>query len=324
MEGPRYSRLKDYWRARMGGRVQKVSLNIGCSCPNRDGRIGYGGCHYCSNAAFTPHYCHGDAAVEAQLAAGIAFQRQRYPRAVGFLAYLQAYTNSYGDADWLLETYGRILGYPGIVGLVIGTRPDCLEDRVLDWLAARAAAGVPVYVEIGIESLRDATLAAMNRGHGRADSERALARLAAAGIPAGGHFLLGFPGEDWRDFFTPTVAAWLNRMPLHSIKLHPLQVYKGTTMAEWYRRDPERFCFPELGAYLSHLAEWIQWLRVDLHIDRIAGEAPARLVERSGWGLRIDIVNRRFEALLAERNAWQGRYLVGADIGGDCECGMNG
>lgn len=309
-----YRKLKDYWRERRGGRVQKVSLHAGLSCPNRDGTLGRGGCAYCSNEAFTPAYCHGGKSLREQLTAGLAFQRRRYPRAVAFLGYLQAYTNTHGNFDELLSIYRTVLSHPEMDGLVIGTRPDCLDDRLLDWLA-EAAREKEIYVELGVESFSDASLRRMNRGHGLEASRRALDRLAERGLRAGAHFLVGFPGERWEAFFEQADA--LNQLPLHSIKVHQLHVFRDTPLAALYERDPAAFCFPEKQAYFAAAAEWLEEIRPELYIDRLFGDAPARFTIHPGWGIRMDHIVAEFDAYVEERGVVQGSLWNGIGPAGN-------
>lgn len=299
----RYRKLKDYWNGLKGGRLQKISLHAGFSCPNRDGTIGTGGCHYCSNEAFTPGYCHAGDSLEGQIGAGLSFQRRRYLRAIGFLGYLQAYTNSHGPMEELIPIYETVLRHPELNGLVIGTRPDCLPDPLLDWLAG-AARLKPVYLELGIESFSDATLARMNRGHTMAATEDALSRIAARQLPVGGHFLVGFPGEPWTAFFE--AVNRLNALPLHSVKVHQLHVFKNTPLATLYRLRPQAFAFPSREDYLNRVADWLPFVRPDLYIDRIAGDAPQPYILNPGWGVRLDVLVREFDALLESRDVFQG------------------
>lgn len=299
----RYRKLKDYWNSLKGGRMQKISLHAGFSCPNRDGTIGIGGCHYCSNEAFTPAYCHQGQSLLEQVEAGLAFQRRRYPRAKGFLGYLQAYTNTHGPMDELIALYDTLLEHPGLDGLVIGTRPDCLPDPLLDWLAQRAR-GKFIYLELGIESFSNETLARMNRGHTIEDAEDALARIQARDLPVGGHFLVGFPGEPWTDFFD--AVERFNALPLHSVKVHQLHVFRDTPLARLFAMRPEAFAFPEKDAYLNRVADWLRQIRPELYIDRIVGDAPFKFVVNEGWGVRLDAVVREFEVLLDRRNIRQG------------------
>lgn len=299
----RYRKLKDYWSERVGGRLQKVSLNAGFSCPNRDGTLGVGGCLYCSNEAFTPAYCHEGQSLEEQIAAGLAFQQKRYPRARGFVGYLQAYTNTHGPLEELIAIYEPVLNHPGLEGLIIGTRPDCLPDALLDWLV-EASRGHIVYLELGIESFSNETLHRMNRGHTIEQAEDALARIASRGLEVGGHFLVGFPGEPWTRFFDEVER--FNRLPFHSVKVHQLHVFRDTPLARMYAEDPDRFDFPEKDAYLAQVADWLTRIRPDLFIDRIVGDAPPRFVVGPTWGVRLDALVREFDALLEQLDIQQG------------------
>jgi radical SAM protein (TIGR01212 family) len=305
-----YRKLKDYWRERLGGRVQKISLHAGLSCPNRDGTLGIGGCHYCSNEAFTPAYCHSGDTVAEQIRQGLAFQARRYPRAVGFLGYLQAYTNTHGPFEHLVEIYEAVLQHPGLTGMVIGTRPDCLPDELLDWLVG-AAARKPVYIELGIESFSDDILNAMNRGHSFAQAVDAVERVAARGLPVGGHFLVGFPGEPWQRFFES--VAILNALPLHSVKVHQLHVFKNTRLADLYLKNPDSFEFPKQEAYFEMAGEWISRLRPDLFIDRVFGDAPLKYILNPSWGVRLDLLVRQFDAFLTDKGIRQGAKFRACD-----------
>lgn len=306
-----YRKLKDYWRERFGGRVQKISLHAGLTCPNRDGSLGAGGCLYCSNEAFTPHYCHIGASIEEQIETGIAFQKRRYPRAVGYFGYLQAYTNTYGPMEQLVDTYETVLKHDHLLGMVIGTRPDCLPGSLLDWLK-QASSRKPIYIELGIEAFSDEILSSMNRGHSYRDAEQAVYRVAAAGLPVGGHFLVGFPGEPWTRFFEQVDR--LNALPLHSVKVHQLHVFKHTPLEKIYREHPGLFEFPDKETYMATAAAWLERLRPDLFIDRIFGDAPLKYIVNPSWGVRMDTVVAEFDALLATMGVRQGsRYAAHED-----------
>lgn len=298
-----YRKLKTYWEDRFGGRIQKVSLHAGLTCPNRDGTIGVGGCHYCSNVAFTPGYCHAGDSISEQIARGIEFQARRYPRAVGFLGYLQAYTNTHGPLDELVQIYEAVLNDSRLTGMVIGTRPDCLPPDLLKWLAT-ASRQKPVYIELGIESFSDEILCRMNRGHDFARAAEAVTRVAEAGLPVGGHFLVGFPGEPWERFFDQ--VDQLNQLPLHSVKVHQLHVFRHTVLADWYEQDPGSFVFPAKEDYFEKAAAWIARLRPDLYVDRVFGDAPLKFVLNPSWGVRLDRLIREFDAFLLSKNITQG------------------
>jgi len=299
----RYLKLRDFWKEQYGGRLQKISLHAGLTCPNRDGTLGTGGCLYCSNEAFTPAYCHEAESLEAQIEQGLAFQKRRYPRAVGFLGYLQAYTNSYGPLDQLVETYEKVLGHPELTGMVIGTRPDCLPDSLLDWLVD-ASSRKPVYVELGIESFSNEILEKMNRGHSIEQAEEAVHRVAGRGLPVGGHFLVGFPGEPWEYFFDQVER--LNALPLHSLKVHQLHVFKNTPLANMYLKNPDKFSFPSREAYLEKLLQWLPRVRPNLFIDRVFGDAPYKFIVNPTWGVRLEKLVQELDALLVEKDVRQG------------------
>lgn len=300
---PAYRKLKDYWRERFGGRVQKISLHQGMTCPNRDGTLGTGGCLYCSNEAFTPAYCHTGDGLKTQINSGLAFQKKRYPRAVGFLGYLQAYTNTYGPMETLMETYKTVLEDDRLVGMVIGTRPDCLPDSLLDWLC-EAAKEKTIYIELGIESFSDKVLEAMNRGHTFAQAEEAVHRVAERGLLVGGHFLVGFPGEPWSRFFDSVDK--LNALPLHSVKVHQLHVFKGTPLANMFINNPEKFDFPDKDAYIERASKWITHIRPDLYIDRVFGDAPLKFIVNPAWGVRMDRIVAEFDKVIEQKGIRQG------------------
>ena len=298
-----YLKLKDYWRQQFGGRVQKISLHAGLTCPNRDGTLGTGGCLYCSNEAFTPAYCHAGDSIEEQIKQGLAFQKRRYPRAVGFLGYLQAYTNTYGPFEELIATYEKVLADERLAGMVIGTRPDCLPDDLLDWLVD-AARHKTIYIELGIESFSDEILASMNRGHSFQDAVDAVQRVAERGLPVGGHFLVGFPGESWTRFFES--YDLLNALPLHSVKVHQLHVFKNTPLEKIYYENPGIFKFPDKDAYMEQAAQWLLKIRPDLYIDRIFGDAPLKFIANPSWGVRLETIVAEFDAYLENNGIIQG------------------
>lgn len=301
-----YRKLKDYWHSRFGGRMQKISLCAGVTCPNRDGTLGTKGCLYCSNEAFIPGYCSPDAPLDEQIEQGLNFQSKRYSRAAGFLGYLQAYTNTYGPLDGLINNYETVLQHPRLSGLVIGTRPDCIPDSLLDWLR-NAAKHKPIYIELGIESFSDDTLSAMNRGHCYQDAIDALERINEYEIPTGAHFLVGFPGEPWTMFFDSVDE--LNKLPIHSIKVHQLHVFKSTPLAQIYRQFPAKFSFPTKEDYFRKAAEWLTRLRPDIYIDRMFGDAPPQYVLNETWGIRMDRIVQEFDQYLQEIQCSQGsRY----------------
>ena len=302
----RYNALSDYFMRRFGGRVQKVSVNAGFTCPNRDGTKGTGGCSYCNNLAFSPSYCHSLMPVREQIERGIRFHKTRYPRTKSYLAYFQSYTNTYADVFKLREVYREALSVPGITGIVIGTRPDCVDDDILKMISEFASDAF-VLIEYGIESCNNKTLKAINRGHDFETSVIAINRTAGYGIMTGGHIIFGLPGESRNDMLEQ--VRQLSALPLDTLKMHQLQIVKDTPMADLYENEPEKFSLFNLDDYLDFLVEFIENLNPSVIIDRFSGEVPPDMIaggER--WGLRNDRVLSLFERKLENKESWQGKF----------------
>jgi radical SAM protein (TIGR01212 family) len=301
----RYNSYADWFSGFFGGRVQKVSINAGFTCPNRDGTLGYGGCTYCNNEAFIPGYCTPDKSVTEQIEQGIEFHRRRYRRATGYIAYFQAYTNTYAGLDKLAGLYNEALNHPAVTGLVIGTRPDCVTGELLDRLAVMAR-DYFISVEYGIESVNDDTLMRINRGHDFASVAKAVEETASRGLNAGAHLIFGLPG-DTRSGITES-ADIISSMPITSLKIRQLQLVKGTVMANEYRQNPDAFDLYSLDEYLDLVISFAERLSPGIMIDRISGEAPPRLLDDPrNWHLRSNEIFSLFEQRLDERNTWQGR-----------------
>ena len=346
MDGKRYNSFVGYYRQRYGERLQKLVLDAGFSCPNRDGTVGRGGCTYCDNAAFHPGYSTPGKPLMTQIDEGIEFQKVRYPRARHYLAYFQAYSNTYATLDRLKALYEEVLGHPEVVGIVIGTRPDCVDEEKLDYLADLAgghaipdwhrslrqtqkpenptaepvvrpesptldASGTTitapiVVVEYGIESCYDSTLRHINRGHDFECARKAVEMTAERGIDTCAHFILGLPGET-RDMLLEQCGL-ISSLPLRSVKFHQLQIVKGTAMEKEYAADPSAFFRPGLDEYLDFVIDILERLRPDLYIERVAGEVPPRFVNDTPWGLvRNFEILRLLDRRLEERDTWQGR-----------------
>lgn len=306
-DGHRYNSFVGYFRKTYGERLQKVVIDAGFSCPNRDGTVGLGGCSYCDNAAFHPGYSVAGKPILQQIDEGIEFHRVRYRNAVHFLAYFQSFSNTYGPLDRLRTVYEEALSHPSVAGIVIGTRPDCVDEEKLDYLAGLAQSHI-VIVEYGIESCFDDTLRRINRGHDFAAAERAVRMTAERGIGVGAHFILGLPGESRARMLEE--CALINSLPLRSVKFHQLQIVRGTAMEEEYARFPGDFERFSLDGYIDFFIDMLERLRPDLYIERFAGEVPPRFVTETPWGLvrnaeLLHMLDRRLE----ERDSWQGRLL---------------
>lgn len=301
----RFNTYAEYMRTVFGTRVQKVAIDAGFTCPNRDGKVGTGGCTYCDNNAFNPSYCRKSDSVEKQLKEGIQFHKTRYRSALKYLAYFQAYSNTYKPLDELKMLYDQALGENDIVGLVIATRPDCIDEKVLDYFAMLAEKKY-VVIEYGIESVFDRTLEYINRGHSFEESVYALEQTAIRGIRTGAHMIFGLPGESVDEMLYS--AEIISKLPLHSVKFHQLQIMKNTKMAAEYSEHPDIFKFlPGIDEYLDFMVTYIEKLNPAFILERIAGETPPRFNERIPWDLRYDQVLRKFEKLLEEKDSWQGK-----------------
>ncbi len=306
--GRRFNSLSDYFKREFGGRVQKVSVNAGFTCPNRDGRSGRGGCTYCDSMAFSPSYCLSTVPVRDQINQGIDFHRKRYRRADKFLAYFQSYTNTYDKPEKLRELYAEALSVPGVVGLVIGTRPDCVDDEILSLIAWFGRSHY-VIVEYGIESCYNRTLKEINRGHDFETSVAAIRKTADYGIRAGGHIIFGLPGEGRGEMLAQ--AGILSSLPLNNMKFHQLQIIRDTLMARQYKDEPEKFTLFEPDEYLDFMVEFVERLSPSIIIERFAGEVPVRFLEGGAkWGLRSEQVLALFEKKLEQRDSWQGKFFI--------------
>lgn len=330
----RYYSLADYMSEQMGGRVQKLCIDGGFTCPNRSADRTKGGCTFCNNEAFNPSYCHGKGGlsrpngsnapklglwgtvpITTQIDEGIKFHAKRYRKSVRYLAYFQTFSNTNAPVDTLRQRYAEALSHPMIDGLVIATRPDCVDDEKLDFIASLAREHY-VTMEYGIESCYDATLRLINRGHDYACTCRAIEATAQRGLHCGGHVILGLPGES-RDMMLDE-ARMLNQLPLNSIKFHQLQILKGSAMADDLalgRPVPKGFALEE---YIALVCDIVERLRPDMAIERFAGEVPPRYQacpERSwrridGRLLRNEELPSLVEAELQRRDTYQGCRLT--------------
>jgi uncharacterized protein len=309
----RFNAYSNYFRAIYGARVQKVSIDAGFTCPNRDGTKGRGGCSYCNNDAFNPSYCMPEKSVTQQIKEGIEFHRWRYSEAESYLAYFQAYSNTYAELDRLRQLYEEALNYPGITGLIIGTRPDCVDDEILGYLK-ELSEQCYLAVEYGVESCYDRTLKRINRGHSFGEARDAIGKTSALGINTGAHFILGLPGES-RDEMLSQVEI-ISELPLKTVKFHQLQIIKGTTMEKEFRDKPGDFNLFTWEEYLDFIICFLERLNPAIVVERFTGEAPLRYLTGEGWGKKradqlVNIVEKRLEEL----DTWQGRLYTSRDQG---------
>lgn len=298
-----YTEYGDFLRRTFPFKVQKISINAGFTCPNRDGQKGWGGCTFCNNQTFNPAYCRTEKTIAEQLEEGRRFFGRKYPE-MKYLAYFQAYTNTYGEVDEVVRKYEEALAVPDVVGIVIGTRPDCMPQSLLDYLAGLSRR-LFVMVEYGIESADDATLLRIHRGHTFADAEEAVWRTAEAGIPVGGHVILGLPGESRDSLLRQAVR--ISALPLTALKIHQLQLIRGTQMAREYAEHPEAFHLYGVDEYIDLVIDYIERLRDSLYLERFVSQSPKELLIAPDWGLKNYEFTERLKRRMTERGARQGR-----------------
>ncbi|MBE6225292.1 MAG: TIGR01212 family radical SAM protein [Bacteroidales bacterium] len=304
----RYNSFVGYFKQKYGCRLQKIVVDAGFTCPNRDGRVGFGGCTYCNNDAFHPNYSTPDKPILQQLEEGIEFHQNRYRKAEEYLAYFQSYSNTYAPLEHLKELYMQALAHPKVRGIAIGTRPDCIDEEKLDWLQQLAKEKI-VIVEYGIESCYDKTLQRINRGHDFATAVRAVEATAARGLHQGAHFIFGLPGESREELMG--MAPIINSLPLNSVKFHQLQIIKGTPMEAEFASRPEDFVQFGLEEYIDFFIDFLELLRPDIYIERFAGEVPPRFVNSTPWGkVRNVELLQMLERRLQERNTCQGAKYI--------------
>lgn len=303
----RYNSYAEAVRERFGCRLQKIVIDGGFTCPNRDGTVGRGGCTYCDNRAFHPGYSTPEKSVTQQIDEGIEFHKGRYRSVSKYLAYFQPFSNTYAPLERLRSLYSEALAHPEVAGLVIGTRPDCVDAEKLDYIASLSQRWI-VSLEFGIESCYDATLSHINRGHDLACAEWAVREAAARGIAVGAHFILGLPGESREMMLAGT--GFINSLPLTSVKFHQLQIIKGTAMEREFASCPDSFVTFGLDEYVDFFVDILERLRPDLSIERFAGEVPPRFVNSTPWGLIRNVeLLRLLDQRLEQRNTHQGRLL---------------
>ena len=298
-----YNDLSAYLSECFPFKVQKISLNAGFTCPNRDGTVGYGGCTYCNNQTFNPAYCKTEKTVTEQFEEGKQFFARKYPD-MKFLAYFQAYTNTYAELEELKRKYEEALSVPDVVGIVIGTRPDCMPDTLLNYLEELNQRTF-LLVEYGVESTDNDTLKRINRGHTFEVAEEAIRKTAARGIRVGAHIILGLPGEERSSLIKQ--AGLLSALPLTTLKLHQLQLIKGTRMAAEYYEHPEEFHLYSADEYIDLVIDYVEHLRPDMVLERFVSQSPKELLIAPDWGLKNHEFTDKVKKRMRERDAWQGK-----------------
>jgi len=299
----RYLNYNQVLKTEFSERVQKISINAGFTCPNRDGSKGTGGCTYCNNQTFSPEYCKSSKTVSVQVEEGIGFFHHKY-KAQLYLAYFQSYTNTYDTIENLKAIYEEALSYPNVVGLVVGTRPDCITEELLDYFAILGKKYY-VMIEYGIESTNDETLSFINRGHDYLCAQKAIRDTAERGIRVGAHIILGLPKEDRKTILSH--ADRLSGLPITALKIHQLQLVRGTKMSEQYSLHPEWFTIYSANEYIDLAIDFLERLNPEIAVERFVSQSPKELLIAPEWGLKNFEFTAKIEKQLIERNAWQGR-----------------
>lgn len=299
----RYTDYTSFLRRKFGQRVQKISIDAGFTCPNRDGSVATGGCSYCNNNTFNPFYCTPEKPVSQQLAEGIAFFAKKY-KAQKYLAYFQAYSNTYADLAHLKNLYEQALAHPAVIGLVLATRPDCVDEPLMQYLATLAKKHY-IVIEYGIESTYNATLAHVNRGHNFEQAVEALKLTASFGLPAGVHLIAGLPGES-REMILDH-ARKISELPVQTLKLHQLQIIRNTPIAHEFAQEPERFLRFSPEGYVELMVDFLEGLNPAIVVERFISESPPGMVLSPKWeGLKNFEIVAKIEKRLRERNTRQG------------------
>ena len=301
---PHYNDYGTWIRRQFPYRVQKISIDAGFTCPNRDGRISTGGCIYCDNRTFNPSYCQRRHSVTQQLEEGKRFFAHKYPD-MKYLAYFQAFTNTYAPLSQLKALYEEALQVDDIVGIVIGTRPDCVTDELLDYLAELNQRTF-VLVEYGIESANNDTLLRINRGHSFEQSQEAILHTHQRGLLTGAHIILGLPGEDAAESLRQ--ASIISSLPIDILKIHQMQIIRGTRLAEEFAANP--FHIYTVDEYIKLIAEYIQRLRPDLILERFVSQSPKELLIAPHWGLKNYEFTNLLVNYLKQNKIYQGQFFL--------------
>ena len=301
----RYNRYTEYQKAKYGERVQKVTVDAGFTCPNRDGTVAKGGCIYCNNESFNPGYNDPQKTIRQQIDEGVEFLKRRYGRLRKFIVYFQPYSNTYAPLDTLKKYYEEALSHPEVIGLTIGTRPDCVDEAKIAYLE-ELAKSYDITIEYGLESFSDETLKRINREHDVQVYLDALELTVNRGIKICTHMIFGFPWEDktqWLD-----TADRLSELDFNFLKIHQLHVVKKTVLADMYKKEAFQFMKPD--EYMELIVEFLERLNPEIVIQRLFGEAPPRTLIAPRWGIRNTLLVQMLEAKLEEKDSWQGKQFI--------------
>jgi hypothetical protein len=299
-----YNDYSSFIKQKFNKRVQKISLDTGFTCPNRDGTKGVGGCTYCNNNTFNPYYCKPSKSITQQLDEGIGFFSKKYQTGQ-YLAYFQAYTNTYADIELVKELYLEAINHPKIIGLVIGTRPDCINEELINFLADLAKTRY-IALEFGVESTLNRTLDLINRCHTFEETKVAYELAKNKNLHLGAHLIIGLPGETREEMLNHAVE--ISKLPINTLKIHQLQIVKHTMMAKQFQETPEMFSLFNSNDYIDFICDFVALLRPDIIIERFISESPPHLLIAPKWnGLKNFEIVAKIEKRMAERNVWQGK-----------------
>jgi hypothetical protein len=306
----RYNDYTSLLRTQLQGRVQKISINAGFTCPNRDGTLGYGGCTYCNNQSFNPDYCQPKKSVTEQLEEGIRFFRKKHEDQK-YIAYFQAYTNTYASLDTLIRLYEEALQFPDVIGIAIGTRPDCINDTLLDYFEELSKSRYLI-VEYGVESTCNNTLEFIHRGHTFEQAEEAIRATAQRNITTAAHLIIGLPHETHATWMEHAIK--LSQLPLSVLKLHQLQIIRGTAMAKQFEQHPEWFHLTTMEAYIDAVIDFLELLSPAIAMERFASQSPHSLLIAPDWGTKNHEFVVKLQRRMEERDTFQGKKWQSHDL----------
>ncbi|HNQ69420.1 MAG TPA: TIGR01212 family radical SAM protein [Bacteroidales bacterium] len=293
-----------YVKSIFGCRVQKISVDAGFTCPNRDGTLSSEACIYCTNESFSPFYCNPKLSVSEQLNKGIAFFSPKY-KTQKYLAYFQSYTNTYKDVKTLKKLYLEALSVDGVIGLVIATRPDCIDEKILTMLSEISRDNY-INIEFGAESTNDNTLNFINRSHSWQQTIDAVELTNKYGINSGLHIILGLPGETENDFSDH--AKKISTLPIKTLKIHQMQVLKGTKLESVFNNNPGIFFDLNLHNYKRIIINFLELLNPEIIIERFTSESPKHLLIYPDWkGKKNFEISHIVAAEMKKLNSYQGR-----------------
>jgi len=298
----RYNNYSEYIKKKYGERVQKVTVDAGFTCPNRDGTVASGGCTYCNNESFNPGYNSSAKSITQQIHEGVGFLKRRYG-VKKFIVYFQPYSNTYASLDTLKKYYEEALSYPGVIGLTIGTRPDCIDEEKLDYLKSLSD-NHDVTIEYGLESISDETLKKINRGHDYQSYLDALRLTQQRKLKTCTHIILGFPWEDKTHWMK--TADELSKLSFDYLKIHQLHIVKDTVMGKQHLKKPLNLLTHT--EYIDVIVSFLERLNPKIIIQRLAGEAPLPVLIAPKWGKRYPEIVQNIDTEMEKRDTWQGKF----------------